>query len=62
MTELILANPTLMAIAFVGILFALLDAINIRERHHLRVVTRGWQRRGAEANLGTRLPRHDRWN
>jgi len=61
MTELILANPTLTAIAFVGIVFALLDAINSHERSHLRVVMRRRQRRGADANLATRLPRHDRW-
>jgi hypothetical protein len=36
MTELILVNPTLMAIALIGILFALGDAIETRKRRGLK--------------------------
>lgn len=61
MTDLILANPTLTAIALAGILFAFLDAIGLRERHALRAVTRRQQGRGAESNPVARLPVHDRW-
>lgn len=41
MIELILANPMLTAIALVGILFALGDAIATRKKRHLRAAPGG---------------------
>lgn len=59
MTELILANPTLMAIVLVAILFAFGNAITTRKACRLRVMTVTRQRHGAEADPDIRLPRSD---
>lgn len=53
MTELLLANPTLLAIALVGILFALGDASTTRKRRHLHVAS--WQEDGVgHSTVGVR--------